>query len=256
MLPLNTIYNQDCLIGMKKIEDNSIDFILTDIPYLESKETNFKTIKDHTKKEGETEYCCMDFGEWDKEFNIEEYIKECCRILKPSRSIVVWCAWQQLKEIDDLITKYLKNKKGSPRIGIWEKTNPSVFNMQRMAIQPYEFFIWNRKESKWTFNNQQPKTFDAKGIERQTPERHYYKHSCIAGGHPTSKPIKIFEKLIKTYTNEGDIVFDGCLGGGTTVIACLNTNRQYIGFELDTNYFNIATKRIENHSQQLMIGVD
>jgi len=62
--------------------------------------------------------------------------------------------------------------------------------------------------------------------------------------------------LIKTYTNEGDIVFDGCLGGGTTVIACLNTNRQYIGFELDTNYFNIANKRISEHHKQLKIVGD
>ena len=221
--------------------------VLSDIPYLESKDTNFKTIKDYTKKSGETEYCCMNFGEWDKNFDVETYIKECLRILKPSKSMIIWCSWQQLNEIDKHVKKHLpKSKRGSARIGIWEKSNPSVFNMQRMAIQPYEFFIWHRKASKWTFNNQSDVYKDDKGIERGKPERHYFKHSCVQGGHPTSKPTKIFEYLIKTYTNENDIVFDGVLGGGTTVEACINTNRQYIACELEKEWYEYSLKRIEN----------
>ena len=113
-----------------------------------------------------------------------------------------------------------------------------------MAIQPYEFFIWHRKGSGWIFNNQRDKTTDSKGTERQTPERHYYKHSCIAGGHPTAKPLSIFEDLILTYTNENDIVFDGVIGGGTTAVACINTSRNYIGFELDKQYCEIANERV------------
>ena len=242
-IELNKIYNMDCFLGMSEMADNSVDMVLTDIPYLISQETNFKTIKDFTKKQGETEYNCMDFGEWDKEFDVKTYIKECCRILKPSKSIIVWSAWQQLKEVDDYIKETLKKKSGSPRIGIWEKANPSVFNMQRMAIQPYEFFIWNRKGSNWTFNNQREKRIK-NGKETQTPERHYYKHGCIQGGHPTAKPISIFEDLIKTYTNEREIVFDGLMGGGTTAVACINTNRNYIGFELDKHYCDIANERV------------
>jgi DNA modification methylase len=164
---INKVYNDNAFNILKSMSDNSVDFVLTDIPYLISRKTNFKSIKNYTKKQGETEYSCMDFGEWDKEFDVKKYIEECCRILKPSRSIVVWSAWQQLKEIDDYIKECLKNKAGSPRIGIWEKSNPSVFNMDKMALQPYEFFIWNRKGSNWTFNNQRGKYIDDKEQKEQ-----------------------------------------------------------------------------------------
>lgn len=63
--------------------------------------------------------------------------------------------------------------------------------------------------------------------------------------HPTQKPIELIEYLIKTYSNEGDIILDNCIGSGTTAIAAINTNRNFIGFELDKNYFDIANRRIE-----------
>ena len=66
----------------------------------------------------------------------------------------------------------------------------------------------------------------------------------IKGGHPTQKPVALLEYLIKTYTNEGDIVLDNCMGSGSTGVACVHTNRQFIGMELDTRYFEIASKRI------------
>ena len=65
--------------------------------------------------------------------------------------------------------------------------------------------------------------------------------------HPTQKPVALFEYLIKTYTDKNELVLDNCIGSGTTAIACMNTNRNYIGFELDENYFNIANERIKNH---------
>ena len=67
-----------------------------------------------------------------------------------------------------------------------------------------------------------------------------------AGLHPTQKPVALFEYLIKTYTNENDLILDNCIGSGTTAIACINTNRRFIGFELDTGYFNIANERISS----------
>ncbi|PJH69224.1 cytosine methyltransferase, partial [Salmonella enterica subsp. enterica serovar Typhimurium] len=72
-----------------------------------------------------------------------------------------------------------------------------------------------------------------------------------SGLHPTQKPVALFEYLIKTYTNKGETVLDNVMGSGTTAIACLNTDRQYIGFELDEDYYNIAQDRIKNHTQQL-----
>ncbi|NAM28982.1 site-specific DNA-methyltransferase [Staphylococcus epidermidis] len=69
--------------------------------------------------------------------------------------------------------------------------------------------------------------------------------------HPTQKPVALFEYLIKTYTNEGETVLDNCMGSGTTAIACMNTNRNYIGFELDKNYFELANERIKKHDKQI-----
>ena len=231
----NVIYNEDCIgeNGMCRLPDNSVDLILTDIPYLVSRETNFKSIKDYTKKEGETEYSCMNFGEWDFDFDVKKYIKECTRILKPSRSIIVWCAWQQLNLIDKLMRNFLKDKSGSSRIGKWKKTNPAVFNMDKMPISDTEYFIWNRKGSNWIFNKQ------CEGAEDL-----FFEHSCIQGGHPTEKPVSIFEYLIKTFTNEGDIVFDGCLGRGTTAESCINTNRKFIAYEKGKEWYYKSLKRI------------
>ena len=67
--------------------------------------------------------------------------------------------------------------------------------------------------------------------------------------HPTQKPVPLFEYLIKTYTNKGETILDNCMGSGTTAIACMNTNRNYIGFELDEGYYNIATERIAKHKE-------
>lgn len=65
--------------------------------------------------------------------------------------------------------------------------------------------------------------------------------------HPTQKPVALFEYLIKTYSNEGETILDNCMGSGTTAIAAINTNRNYIGFEMDENYFNLSNQRIEQH---------
>ena len=68
--------------------------------------------------------------------------------------------------------------------------------------------------------------------------------------HPTQKPVALFEYLIKTYTNKNETVLDNCMGSGTTAIACMNTNRNYIGFELDENYYKKSLERIKNHATQ------
>ena len=69
--------------------------------------------------------------------------------------------------------------------------------------------------------------------------------------HPTQKPFPLMEYLIKTYTNENETILDNCMGSGTTAIACINTNRNYIGFELDENYFDLANERINKHNENL-----
>lgn len=69
--------------------------------------------------------------------------------------------------------------------------------------------------------------------------------------HPTQKPVALFEYLIRTYTNENETVLDNCMGSGTTAIACMNTKRNFVGFELDKGYFDIANERINKHKEAL-----
>lgn len=225
----------ECLEEMKNIQTESIDFIYTDIPYEISKKTNFKTIKDFTKKQWVTDYSCMDFWEWDKNiFNLEEYIKECLRILKNWRSLFIWCSWQQLELLKQYyIENCPKNKQWEPRIAVWQKTNPPVFNMDKMPIQPFEFWIWLRKWSKWTFNR------------KEKPTRLYWETSYAKWPHPTQKRIDISEDIIKSFTNEWDLVFDWLMGSWTTWIACKNLWRDFIWIELDEKYFKIAYDRIK-----------
>ena len=71
-----------------------------------------------------------------------------------------------------------------------------------------------------------------------------------SGLHPTQKPIALFEYLIKTYTNEGDLVLDNCIGSGTTAIACINTGRNFIGIEKDEKYYNVANERRNKHGNK------
>jgi site-specific DNA-methyltransferase (adenine-specific) len=78
----------------------------------------------------------------------------------------------------------------------------------------------------------------------------WQKFNCEVGLHPTQKPVKLMEYLIKTYTNEGDTVLDNCIGSGTTAIACINTNRNFIGIEKELKYFDIASKRINEFRAQ------
>ena len=77
------------------------------------------------------------------------------------------------------------------------------------------------------------------------------KFNCEVGLHPTQKPVALLEYLVKTYTNEGEVVLDNCMGSGSTGVACMNTNRRFIGIELDENYFNIAKDRIKQTYDQI-----
>ncbi len=85
------------------------------------------------------------------------------------------------------------------------------------------------------------------------PRNYQFFTNRTKGLHPTQKPVALCEYLIKTYTNEGETVLDNCMGSGTTAVACINTNRKYIGFELDPDYYALATARLEAVKAQISI---
>jgi len=224
-MEINNIYNMDCIQGMKELDDKYVDLIVTDPPYNISKKNNFKTMG----RNG------IDFGEWDKEFDLFSYINEAYRVLNKNGSFVVFNDWKNLGDI----SKYAENLGFVTKDMLrFIKTNPMPRNRERRYITDFECAIWfTKKGGRWIFNRQDKKY-----------ERPMFFGNIEKGLHPTQKNTKLIEWLIKIHSNENQLVLDAFMGSGTTAIACLNTNRNYIGFEIDETYCNLANKRIQNHT--------
>jgi len=211
----------DCLEVMKTIPDKSVDLCLTDPPYNIAKDNNFATMG----RAG------IDFGEWDKGFDLFSYIDQVSRILKKNGSFVVFNAWRNLGAIADYAEKQGFDTKDMIRL---EKSNPMPRNRDRRYITDYECAIWFvKKGAKWTFNRQDSKY-----------QRPKFVAGIESGLHPTQKNLGLMQELVKIHSNLGDMVIDPFMGSGTTGEACKNLRRKFIGIEQDVNYFEIAKKRI------------
>lgn len=212
----DVIYNQDCIEGMKKLNDNSIDFVLTDIPYgvVNRKDNGLRNLN-KDKADIET-------------FDIEKFLIEVYRVSK--NSICIFCGKEQFSNI----YKFFAEKKGTVRPIVWRKTNPSPMNGQYIYLSGVEFAVWFKKSGGKIFNAKCKNTvFDFPNGKRDL--------------HPTQKNINLFKELILDNSNPGSIVLDPCMGSGTTAIACIDTDRRYIGYELDPEYFKIARDRVLDH---------
>lgn len=217
----------DCLELMKDIEDKSIDLVLTDPPYNIARKNNFKTMG----RAG------IDFGEWDKGFDLFSYIDEVVRVLNKNGSFVVFNDWKNLGDI----ARYGESKglivKDMIRL---EKSNPMPRNRDRRYITDFECAIWfTMPKSKWTFNRQNDKY-----------ERPKFVGSIDSGLHPTQKNLKLMEWLLKIHSNEGDMILDCFAGSGTTGIACQNLNRNCIMMEKEEKYCEIIWKRLKENKVQ------
>ena len=226
---INNISNKDSLEYMTTLEDKSIDMVLTDVPYIISKDTGF-----NSKKGVEKLKISMDFGEWDKKFTfdlLDQNIKEYYRVLKPGGYIIIFYDLWKIQELSDLFKKH--NFK-QLRFIEWIKTNPVPINSKTNYLtNSREVAICAVKGGKPTFNSE----YD-NGI---------YSHPIYHSKgrfHPTQKPIKLFEELIEKHTNINDIVLDTFQGSGTTAIACINTSRKYMGCEKDKGYYMKLLNRI------------
>jgi len=208
----NIVYNCDCMDVMAKMPAKSIPFILTDIPYDEvQRETN-----------GFSQMKSLDtLGAADKAtFNTLKFYEEVYRIC--GNSLVIFCGRKQFSEI----FKFFANKPGTTRPIVWEKTNPVPSNGQYVYLSGVEFAVWFKRKGAKTFNARCKNTV--------------FKYP-IPGGkkriHPTQKHWDLFKELILDNTNEGDIVFDPCAGGLTTMLAAVETNRKFICCEKDYETF-------------------
>ena len=180
----------------------------------------------------------IDFGEWDKDFDLVDWIKYCEPILKKGGNIVIFNDWKNMSYITNELENWGFEVKDLIR---WKKTNAMPRNRDRRFITDYEVAVWAvKKGGKWTFNRLSDKYEIPEIVGGITP-----KSEKINGGHTTQKPVYVMEWLIERLTNKGDTVFDPFMGSGTTGVACNNLNRNFIGVEIDENYFNIAKQRIE-----------
>ena len=227
ILEINKIYNMDCLEGMKEIDDGSIDMILTDIPYGGHVTTNGA---ERSKYGGQMRN--MNKGAADiLTFDLRDFLKECHRITRGS--IYIFCG---IEQVSDVFSFFKQKPDVMTRRCLWRKTNPSPQNGQHMWLAGTEDCIFVKKR-KTLFNRKCASSVWDFPVGRGKI-------------HPTEKPLKLFEYLVESSSKEKDIIFDPCIGSGTTAIAAMLTKRNFIGFELDKGYYDIASKRIEEHRKQ------
>lgn len=222
MLEINKIYNQDCLEGMEYIEGNSIDLVVTDPPYklVQGGCTNKAvTLRGAVNLEGGEVFSknSIKFSEW---------IPEVYRVLKEGSHCYIMSNDRNLKEL--LIESESAGFK-LLNILVWKKTKHSP---NRYYLKNAEFIVLLRKGSATNINNMG--SFQCMEVDN-VKNKH----------HPAEKPIELMEIFIKNSSRQNDIVFDPFMGCGSTIIGCINTKRNYIGFELDESYFDIANKRIK-----------
>ena len=232
----------DCLELMKDIPDTSIDMILCDLPYQETG------------------------NKWDKFVNLEQLFNEYRRIIKDDGCIALNGTFKFGTHLMNIAPDLYKYE------WVWEKdngTNAPNVNLQPFRVHEYIFIFGkgrvtngNRIPMKYYPQKTKGKPYKQKSgrmsenwkgglnniiTDNKDGLRHpktIQKFNRDRGYHPTQKPVALLEYLIKTYTNEGDTVLDNCMGSGSTGVACVNTNRNFIGYELNEKYFEIAGKRI------------
>lgn len=225
------IFNEDAFkILENMVQDNvKVDAIITDPPYNISRENNLSTLT-NSKRHG------IDFGEWDKDFDLVGWIDNASKLLKPGGSLIVFNSFLNISFIASEISSSGLIVKDLLR---WIKSNPMPRNINRRYVSDYELAVWAVKpKEKWTFN----KPDDVKYLR---PE---FKTSLVSGKertiHPTQKSVKLMREIISIHTNKKDIILDPFMGSGTTGVAALNLGRDFIGVELSQTYFEIAKERL------------
>jgi site-specific DNA-methyltransferase (adenine-specific) len=244
MIALNTIYNEDCLTGMQRIDDGSVDVILTDPPY------------------GITQ------NSWDVVVPFERLWAEYNRIIKPNGAILIFCAepfasYLRISNIKSykydwiwnksICTGFLNAKKQPLRcheiICVFYKKQP-VYNPQfkikkhkrdftKTTICPDSSNYGKQRNYVSTINEDSPaypvSILEIRGVVNNSHEK---------VNHPTQKPISVSEYMINTYTNPGDLVLDPFSGSASTAIAAYNTGRSFIGFEIDKEFYDASIERL------------
>ena len=235
------LYHNDCIDILKNMVDNNviIDHIICDLPYFQVIKNDFDNQWDNVES----------YVDW---FNsLLQYIKQ---IIKPGGNIILFCSRQNMWRMCRML---YENGFEENRTIIWARKRGFNNTRGKALASGYEpILFWSKGKSN-TFNNIKIK------VDSNRPE---YKTGILKDGitlsdvwtdipalphnakekvdHPTQKPIKLMERIISLFTNEGDTILDFCMGSGSTGVACKNLNRNFIGIEKDLNYFNISKERL------------
>lgn len=220
----NKLILGDCIKEMQTMNDNSVDFTLTDIPYnAVSRESNGLRNLDKGKAD-------------ELVFDLDKFLDEVYRVSK--NSICIFCGKEQFSSIFE----YFASKKGTTRCVVWQKSNPSPMNGQYIYLSGVELAVWYKKSGATVFN-----------AHCKNPVFKYPNGSTKY--HPTEKNHQLLEDLILDNTNENDVVFDPCMGSGSCGIVSKKLNRKFYGIEIDETYFNTAKARIEKQrSPKFQVG--
>ena len=213
----------DCLELMKNIPDGSVDLVLTDPPYM------IATVGAGIYKQADKQYVKELDGI--KDGFDEKVLDEICRVMKKI-NVYFFCSQ---KQIIPLIDYFVKKKNCNWNILSWHKSNP-VPACGNKYLTDTEFVLFFREKGVKIYGEYETKFTYYVTPLNQKDKRQYE--------HPTIKPVKILQNLIVNSTLENGVVLDCFMGSGSTGVACVNTNRRFIGIELDDKYFEIAKQRI------------
>ncbi len=245
MLEMNKIHQGDCLDVMKYIPDESIDLVLTDPPY------NIRW-KQQMELHGRKPFY-HNFGElkgedgWDKQGLKTLYknlFPELDRILKENGSALIFTSQEGIGYMTD---EARKNNLDMKATIFWKKTNPMPQIRKKNYVSAVECIVWifrrNPKKVSYTIN-----------FRTQKEMQNWFEYPICAGKertkHPTQKPLKLIKDLIENHSNRGDIILDPFVGSGTTAVACLELERNFIGIEINKEYVEIANKRLKPYLEQ------
>lgn len=223
--------NESCFDFLPIIKDKTVDLVLIDPPYEISRKTNFQS-GEETGRDTDRFRISMDFGDWDKNFaGLNEVVKQCYRILRDGGTMI---CFYDLWKIETIKKYFEDNKFKQIRFLEWIKTNPVPINSKiNYLTNAREVAVSGIKKSKPTFNS----SYD-NGI--------YHFPICQDKGrfHPTQKPLALIEELIKKHSNEGDTVLDCFSGSGTTGVAALKNGRNFLGCEINEEYYKKSFERL------------
>lgn len=234
-MELNIIHNADCLDILRDMPSESIDLIVIDPPYKIIPHGSVGTMSGYVTRQKAMRGTVFDYNDID----ISDYIDDLYRVLKDTAHCYIMCNNFNLPHFFDVIGK---SKFKFTKLLIWDKCSPIC---GRYYMTQTEFIFLLRKGSDKQINN-----CGTTDILRFPNKRDKHGNLNI---HDSQKPVSLFQTLIENSSNEGEVVFDPFMGSGTTAIACIRSNRRYVGCEIDNKFYELANKRIKLEKQQIKL---